>query len=219
MRNADLVGDLHLRFVFEKPQINNLSFTLAECFKRIGERGNMKAYITARVHDGEIQIAPLKRDDIACYQNGEKSLLDVAVEKFAGKPMQTHRLTPDSTHEEVMMAFYRFVGRQVEVFPENRGLPQDNLLPIYREHRIGQCSNAAFNIKTRKNSDESLEKRYVTLYIKGANDLFVKSSHLDVAHQDSIRLLDGIKQEVATTNGASVKAGEPEQERTVGRHM
>ena len=178
-----------------RPQMQQLSDRVREqdisepLFKRIGDKGAMQTYITAKVGEGHIQIAPMTRDDLACYQNNEKSLKDIAVEKFAGKPLQDHRLTAESTDEQVKLAFYRFVGRDVEVFPENKEAVFDEKLPIYREHRIGKCINASFESKGSKRTDETLDSRYVKLHIKEEDATFVKQSYLDCGTQDSIRSL------------------------------
>ena len=188
--------------------------------KRIGDKGAMHVYITADIKDGEIQIAPMKRDEMAAVQNGEMTLHELAVQKFAGQPMQEHRLTPESSNEEVMMAFSRFVGRNVEVFPENKDRAADHTLPVYREHRIGRCVNANFvTSKGIRNTDNELDKRFVKLNIKSEKDLFVKTAYLDVSHQDSIRMLDDLTlSQLQQQQTEPAMQQEPETEQCNGRH-
>ena len=119
-----------------------------------------------------------------------------------------------------MMAFSRFVGRNVEVFPENKDRAADHTLPVYREHRIGRCVNANFvTSKGIRNTDNELDNRFVKLNIKSEKDLFVKTAYLDVSHQDSIRMLDDLTlSQLQQQQTEPAMQQEPETEQCNGRH-
>lgn len=178
-------------------------------FKRIGDMNGKQAYITALVRDGEIQIARMSRDDIACYQNNEKTLLDVAAEKFAGKPMQTHRLTAESTPQELFMAYARFVGRQIEAYPENRGKKPDGDTPDNRMHHIGKCINVSVHSEPASKCRPGYAPDYVLLQIKGEKDLFWSSRYMDYSTMGSLSLVSSASQKQDI--GQDTDRQEPEQ--------
>ena len=154
--------------------------------KRTGEP--TKPYITALVTDAGPHIAELTRDDLACIQNEEKSLQEIAVEKFAGKPVQDHTLSESSTNEQVFMAFARYIGREVEVYACNKDKMEEGNLRITKEHRIGRCVGANFKSPVRHKGPE---ERYVSLRIKGDSDMFFKLAEMGVQNQGDIRMLSG----------------------------